>query len=162
MKLNTLIFAAVSGAVLLSSLTSNVKAADAALKAASKEDLVAASAAIHKQMVPGGRYEFLTPAERGLVDNKLGEMQSLFEKYGTVATMSQDSKIELFNDQESVNSILTHRDADRRICKSVAPLGSNIPKTTCRTYREVEESQRDSEQYMRDNQMHSPQLKSGG
>jgi hypothetical protein len=162
MKFNALVCTAVAGTMLFSSMTPRANAAEPALKAATKDDLVAASAAIHKQMVPGGRYEFLTTEERGTVDTKLGDMQSIFEKYGTVAAMNQDSKIQLFNDQESVNTLLTHRDADRRICKSVAPLGSNIPKTTCRTYREVQESQRDSDQFMRDNQLHSPQLKSGG
>ena len=162
MKFNALVLTAVVGALLLPAWATRVDAAEPAVKAASKDDLIAASAAVHKQMVPGGRYEFVTPAERDVVDAKLGDMQSLFDKYGTVATMNQDSKIQLFNDQESVNAILTNRDGDRRICKSVAPTGSLIPKTTCHTYGEIERSHRDSQKYLQDNLLHMPQLKHGG
>jgi hypothetical protein len=34
--------------------------------------------------------------------------------------MKQDTKVKLFNDQDVIKSILTHRDRDRVICKNEA------------------------------------------
>lgn len=161
MKVEAFLFAAGVWALLACSYAGSANGMESAVKAVSKSDLIATSDILHKQMVPGGRYEFVTPAERKVVDDKLGEMQALFEKYGSVTDMGKDSKIELFNDQEAVNAILTNRDGDRRICKSVAPTGSLLPKTSCHTYGELERSRRDSQEFMRQN-MQVPQQKSGG
>lgn len=160
MKFRASVLTMIATAILLPSLAIQAGGADAAIKAATKDDLAAAADAVHKQMVPGGRYEFVSTAERGEVDAKLADMQAMFDRSSSVATMNQDTKIRLFNDQESVNAILTKRDGDRRICKSVAPTGSLIPKTSCHTYSEIEKSQRDSQQYMRDN-MQVPQQTRG-
>lgn len=150
MKLRAWVMMLVAGTVLLPALAVHAAGADVAVKAATKDDLTAAADAVHKQMVPGGRYEFITTAERGDVDAKLADMQAMFDRSPSVATMNQDTKIRLFNDQEAVNAILTKRDGDRRICKSTAAIGSLIPKTSCRTYSEIERTQRESQQYMRD------------
>jgi hypothetical protein len=56
--------------------------------------------------------------------------------------MSQQDKIQLFNDQESVNSILQQRDGERVICKKEAPIGSHIPVTTCHTYAQEQDAHR--------------------
>jgi hypothetical protein len=87
-------------------------------------------------------------------------MQSLFDKYGTVAQMDESTKVQLFNDQEAVNAILNHNDSNRLVCEHIAPLGSNIPKTVCRTYGEIQQEQRDSQHYLNANQA-VPQFKSG-
>lgn len=150
MKLRACVLMLFAGAVILPALPIQAGGADVAIKAASKDDLSAATDAVHKQMVPGGRYEFVTTAERGEVDAKLADMQAMFDRSASVATMNQETKIRLFNDQETVNAILTKRDGDRRICKSSAPTGSLIPKTSCHTYSEIERTQRDSQQYMHD------------
>lgn len=161
MKFRECVLVMVAATVLLPSFALQAGAADVAIKAATKDDLTAAAEAVHKQMAPGGRFEFVSTAERGEVDAKLADMQVMFDRSGSVASMNQESKIRLFNDQESVNAILTKRDSDRRICKSVAPTGSLIPKTSCHTYGEIEKSQRDSQQYMHDN-MQVPQQAKGG
>ena len=94
---------------------------------------------VRSEMNVGGKYEFVQKKERVEIDTKLTDMTTLFDKYGTVSAMTQDAKVQLFNDQEIVNSILTKRDRDRVICTNVAPVGSHIPVTKCHTYaQEVE------------------------
>lgn len=120
------------------------------VKAETKDDFAAVVAAVRQQMVPGGRYEFVDSVERGDIDTKLGDMQSLFNKYDTVAQMSADAKARLFSDQEFVNAILTRRDDRRVVCKSERPIGSLLPKQTCRTYGEIERGRQGSQQFMHD------------
>ena len=93
-----------------------------AINASSLGDLEKVSASVRKDMQPGGRYEYVSPAEQKTVDTKLTEMAALLQQDGSVATMPQDQKIQLFNAQEAVNSILQRRDKDRVICQSEARL----------------------------------------
>jgi hypothetical protein len=123
------------------------------VKADTKAEFEAVSAEVHKQMAPGGRFEFVTKDEASDLNNHLDDMQSLYDKFGTVSQMDGNSKVQLFNDQEAVNAILTRRDSDRLVCENTAPTGSLIPKTTCHTYGEIEKSQRDSQKFMQQNMM---------
>lgn len=131
------------------------------VKAENKDDFAAVAAAVRKEMVPGGRFEFIDSQEHETVDQRLNDMASLFDRFGTVDQMSQDVKIELFNDQEEVNAILQHRDNNRRICESVAPIGSHITRTVCTTYRDKELERRRTQQFLDDTRLSNPQLKSG-
>ncbi len=109
------------------------------INADTKEKFVEIAANVRQEMEGGGRYQYVKPDERRTIDQKLTEMETLFDENGSVQSMKQDTKIKLFNDQEVVNSILTRRDRDRVICKNEAPLGSHIPVTTCHTYgQEIE------------------------
>ena len=112
------------------------------LKADNATEFSAVAINVHKEMLPGGRFEFVDDKERDTVSTRLLDMQSLFDKHGTVAQMDMNTKVQLFNDQEAVNAILTHRDDERLVCENVAPLGSHIPRTSCVTYREAEQRRR--------------------
>jgi hypothetical protein len=114
-----------------------------AVNAKNKADFIAVVAAVHKEMLPGGRYDLIDKKERNTVDSHLADMESMFDKHDTVDQMTPSEKIQLFNDQEVVNTTLTHRDNDRMICESVAPVGSHIPRTTCVTYGQKMQSERD-------------------
>ena len=127
----------------------HAKKTEVIVKAENKDDFAAVVAAVRQQMQPGGRYEFTSSGERQKIDENFTEMQALFDKYGTLAQMDQAAKIQLFNDQEKVNAILTHRDDKRLVCESVAPTGSNIPRTTCRSYREVELERHHAQDFQR-------------
>ncbi|HEY8328508.1 MAG TPA: hypothetical protein VIO59_08720 [Rhodanobacter sp.] len=118
------------------------------VKADTKADFMVVVAAVKKEMVPGGRYEFVSSSERQTIDASLGEMQSLFDRFGTVAAMDKDAKFQLYVDQENVGAILTHRDDRRMVCKSERPIGSLLPQRTCQTYGEVERGRQKSEQFM--------------
>lgn len=118
------------------------------VKADNKSDFEAVAAEVHKQMAPGGRFEFVTKSEASDLNAHLDDMQSLFDKYGTVGQMNDDSKLKLYNDQEAVNAILTRRDSDRLVCENSAPTGSLIPKKTCRTYGDIERARGDTQNFM--------------
>lgn len=109
------------------------------INAQTKETFADVMQTTQREMAPGGKYEFVQAKERVQIDRSLADMTKLFDEYGTVAAMTQDAKVQLYNDQEVVNSILTKRDRDRVICTNQAPIGSHIPVTQCHTYaQEVE------------------------
>jgi hypothetical protein len=121
-----------------------------AVKADTKAAFTDVMDAVQKQMVPGGRYEFVDNTERAEVDAKLNDMKALFDQYGAVDQMDAAAKTRLLTDQEGVNAILTRRDDRRLICKSERPIGSLLPKRTCRTYGEIERDRTEGQTFMRD------------
>jgi uncharacterized protein YlbG (UPF0298 family) len=122
--------------------------AEAAIKADTRADFDAVVAIVKNEMVPGGRYEFVSGGERHTIDSNLAEMQSLFDRFGTVAAMDKDTKFKLYVDQENVNAILTHRDDRRMVCVSERPIGSLIPKRVCRTYGAVERDRQNTQEQL--------------
>jgi hypothetical protein len=159
MKLKTWLIGLAVGAAVLQVGIVQAKT-EVVVKADNKDDFAAVVAAVHQQMLPGGHYEFASKKDRADIDTQFSAMQTLFDKYGTVAQMDQASKVQLFNEQQAVNGLLTHNDSDRLICEHVAPLGSNIPKTVCRTFGELQREQRDTQHYLQTFQQ-GPQFKGG-
>jgi hypothetical protein len=102
------------------------------------------SAWIEQEMQPEGRYEFAKPTDKQRVRVLLDQMSNLLQRAESVAAMDHASRIQLFNDQEEVNGLLKHNDANRLVCESRQPIGSHIPVTHCHTYRQVEETARNT------------------
>ncbi len=136
--------------ILLQVASVQAKEAKPDVKANTKDEFAAVADHVRQQMGPGGRFEFVDKTEHEMVDRDLSNMQSLYDKFGTVDAMDQASKVELYNNQSEINGILTKRDADREICEQVKPMGSNIPKTVCRTNRQVQEDNGAAQRYMQD------------
>jgi hypothetical protein len=136
--------------VMLQAAPVQAKEAKPDVKANTKDEFAAVADHVRQQMGPGGRFEFVAPAEHQTVDRDLSNMQSLYDKFGTVDAMDSPSKVELYNNQSEVNAILTKRDADREICEQVKPMGSNIPKTVCQTNREIQQENGQAQRYMQD------------
>lgn len=107
------------------------------VKATTKDEFAAVADHVRQQMAPGGRFDSVKANDQTTVNRDLGAMESLYDKFGTVDAMDQASKIQLFNNQSEVNAILTRNDANREVCEQVKPMGSNIPKTVCKTQREI-------------------------
>ena len=126
-----LLVGGMAGGVLADAVKAPLQSADS--RAAFEQQ----AAAVRAQMQPQGRYQYVDPLERGKVEQDLARMGALFSRYGDVASMPQDARVALFNDQEQANGILMHNDIDRLVCQRVAPLGSRIPKTECRTYGQI-------------------------
>jgi hypothetical protein len=101
-------------------------------------------------MAPGGRFEAVNKNDQATVDRDLSNMESLYDKFGTVDAMDQSSKVALYNSQSEVNAILTRNDANREICEQVKPMGSNIPKTVCKTQRQINEENDQSQRLKQD------------
>lgn len=97
---------------------------------------------VRQQMAAGGRYEYIRPDDKGKVEADMHAMELMLKKSGSVAAMSEAEKVSLFDTQENLNGILTHSDSNRLICERVAPVGTSIPKTTCKTVGEVERARK--------------------
>ncbi len=136
--------------VLMQVAAVNAKEAKPDVKANTKDEFAAVADHVRQQMAPGGRFEFVDKTEHETVERDLGSMQSLYEKYGTVDAMDQASKIQLYNNQSEVNAILTRRDANREVCEQTMPMGSHIPKTVCKTNREIQQENSQAQRYMQD------------
>lgn len=119
-----------------------------AFNADTREKFEQVAQSVRGEMKTGGRYQYVTAEERRTIDAALQRMTSLFAVNESVQAMSQDSKVQLFNEQEVVNSILTHRDRDRVICQHEVPIGSHIPITKCHTYGQEVEGRRETTNQM--------------
>ncbi|MHA6205183.1 hypothetical protein ACXU4B_12225 [Dyella soli] len=134
--------------VLMQVAAVQAKEAKPDVKANTKDEFAAVADHVRQQMTPGGRFEFVGKTEHETVERDLSNMQSLYEKFGTVDAMDSASKVELYNNQSEVNAILTRSDANREVCEQVKPMGSNIPKTVCRTNREIQLENGQAQRYL--------------
>ena len=108
----------------------------------------AVAKAVRQQMLPGGRWQFVDKEERAMIDDSFADMSKLFGQFGNVDKMDDNAKVRLLADQSTVNAILTKKDGDRLICKSVAPVGSHLPVKTCRTYSQIQIEERGTQHSM--------------
>lgn len=77
------------------------------------------------------------------------ERMSLVIGDGSIESLSPDKKIEVFNDQELVNTVLTKaREDSRQICRREKTLGSQMASTQCFTVAERERMKRNSQNYL--------------
>ncbi|RYD15700.1 MAG: hypothetical protein EOP90_07060 [Lysobacteraceae bacterium] len=134
--------------------------AEPAVNANSQESFETVSAWVREQMSDGGRYSYVTASERTRVNQRLDQMSEIFRTTPAVDQMSDDVKMQMFNFQEEVNSILAKRDNERLVCKNVKPIGSNIPTRQCVTAGEIEARRRGDLQYLQRTQ-NSPQNQRG-
>lgn len=144
----------------LQAISAQAKEAKPDVKANTKDEFAAVADHVRQQMAPGGRFELVDNTGQATVNRDLSAMQALYDKFGTVDAMDSASKISLYNSQSEVNAILTRNDADREICEQVKPMGSNIPKTVCKTYREMQQENGQAQRYMQDISQHQ-QLRGG-
>jgi len=132
------------------------------VKADTKDEFAAVADHVRQQMAPGGRFDSIPKNDQQTVTRDLSSMESLFDKFGKVDAMDQPSKVELFNNQSEVNAILTRHDGDRQVCEQVKPMGSNIPKTVCKTQRQINLENDQSQRTLQDIQNQSRQSAVGG
>ena len=114
------------------------------------EKFAVTTAQIRKDMGAEGRYEFIRPDDKGKADADMDAIAAMLQKAGSVAAMPEADRVKLFNMQEHLNGILTHSDRNRLVCERRAPVGTNIPQTSCKTVAEIEKLRRDSQKYMDD------------
>ena len=119
------------------------------VKADSKENFEAIVAAIHQQMQPGGRWQYIDNSERATIDGSFADMGRLYDQFGSVDKMNQAAKVRLLADQSTVNAILTRKDGDRLICETVLPVGSHLPVKTCKTYAQIQAEQNGAQEFLR-------------
>lgn len=124
--------------------------------AGTKADLAATIAAVHKEMRPGGRWQYATAEDRVALSANFAVMQKLFDQYGTIDDMDGHARQRMLDAQNNVNAILTHDDGNRLICELKRPIGSHLPVKTCNTYAELQKRARDEQDDLQRRQQLQP------
>lgn len=120
------------------------------VKASTKANFEAVESAIHKQMQPGGRWQFLSAPDRSTVNAHFADMQKLFDEYGSVDKMGPNSVEQLASDQSAINTVLGKEDGHRIVCRSELPVGSHLPVKICTTVAEQHERAQRTRQQLRE------------
>lgn len=123
--------------------------AEAVLTAQTKVSFDKQADGIRAQIGPGGRYQFIKDEEKHTVEQRLGAIAAILDKHADGSKVSADEKVQIVNAQEEVNAILAQRDSKRLVCERRAPTGSHRPVNTCRTYGEIEQERRATQDLMR-------------
>lgn len=113
------------------------------------------AAGIRKEMQPGGRFEFVTPEERGNVDAELERIAAVLKKRAG-GMLDDDDRLDIYAAQETANAILTQRDGRRLICEFSAPTGSNRKVKQCVTYADRMRAHKETRNYLRETLGKSP------
>jgi len=113
----------------------------------SKQEFQAQKAGFEKSLAAhDDKYRELSQADQKTVLETMDRMQQRWAKADDVSGLTQAERVEMANDQEKINTILTHASADSRVvCERVPQIGSNLPKNVCKTVaqrrRELEKAQ---------------------
>ena len=87
-------------------------------------------------------YDEIEYSDVKLVKGALENMTITLSGVTDVIELSDDSKAELFNNQEIVNTILTMAENDSRmVCRRRGTLGTNFKTTTCESMKDRRERQ---------------------
>ena len=102
-----------------------------------KADFSAQRAQVLADLADGETYAEITPEDREKVVATLGRMQRILGTNESAQGLHPDSRVELMNEQETINNILTqaHRDS-RMVCTRETPVGTRMPTNVCRTVAE--------------------------
>jgi hypothetical protein len=105
---------------------------------------------IRTDLTQGDQYSEISQADRDQVLGLLARIESLLESVDNVDALPMQSRIELFNDQERINTILTGARADSRmICTRTQVTGSHRKQQVCMTVADRERRrERDREDAM--------------
>ena len=103
---------------------------------------------VKQEMGSEGRYRFVSPSDRIVVERRFDDMRVVFSKNDSIIAMDLDQKTALYNAQEKINAILTQNDTNRIVCQNKKIIGSNIPRRTCMTYGELKEEEMAAQEYM--------------
>jgi hypothetical protein len=142
-------------AALLSPLLHAAGADEKPLIAQSLEQFDVEATRIHEQMRPGGPYDHIEAGDRRRVEVGLDRIRKLLVGHAGEPDLRREEKVALLNAQEEVNGILHHNDNNRLVCEHVAPVGSHLPVTRCRTYSEIVEQRRADQKFLQDRAMYN-------
>jgi hypothetical protein len=101
---------------------------------------------ILKELGDGKTYSEIEATDREKVKAALARIATVLDQAGGVEQLKEQQKLEVFNDQELVNNILTKAGEDSRlVCKRTKKTGSHMSSNQCMTVaarnRAAEESQ---------------------
>ena len=130
-------------------VASNCYATDSKQADMTAADFAAQKALFVQQLDDGKTYSEITPDNRKQVVSTLDRMDARLQKYGSVNQMTDEQRVAFFNDQESVNTLLTNAKEDSRIvCKREMPVGSHMMATKCRSVAEIRRDRENAQKAM--------------
>jgi len=112
-------------------------------------DFQVQQAKVRSDLLAGEIYSEITASDRERVIAALDRMSGVIGD-GSIDRLSPERKVQVFNDQELVNGVLTKARADSRlICKREKPVGSQMATRQCFTVAQRERMKNDSDRFMR-------------
>lgn len=99
-------------------------------------------ASILRDLKDGAVYREISYQDSKTVRDALDRMSARLGEVAAIEDLDEQEKVEVFNDQELVNTILTMAENDSRtVCRRRGQLGTNFKTTTCETVKERRERQ---------------------
>jgi len=93
--------------------------------------------ALEREIATGERYRSIAQSDRRQVLDALQRMQNNLQGKTSLSQLNEKERLSVFNDQELINNLLTQAAADSRlVCTSETPVGTRLPKRTCKTVGE--------------------------
>lgn len=93
--------------------------------------------AINKALGDGETYSELAPDDVRIVQQSLSRISTLLGGAQTAEQLPELARVEVFNEQERINTLLQRAHADSRmVCRREKPTGSNRPTNVCLTVAE--------------------------
>jgi hypothetical protein len=109
-------------------------AADTGARVDVDDGFMAQRDTILKELGDGKTYSEIDSADREKVKAALARIATVLDQSDGVDQLKEQQKVEVFNDQELVNSILTKAGEDSRlVCKRVRKTGSHMTSNQCMT-----------------------------
>lgn len=103
----------------------------------------------------GERYAEISSDDKTKVLASLDRMDALLGDSTSIDALRSDDKVALYNEQETVNTILTKAQQDsREVCKRSRPVNSRIAVNECRTVAEWQRKRDESRDLLDQNQKH--------
>lgn len=123
-----------------------------AIPAVSSSTFAAQRDAIVAGFENGEKYAEITGKQRSDVLAALDRMEEAFGNAATVDALSPEAKVNLYNDQELVNTILTDAQEQSRIkCRRSRGVNSRMPVNECHTIAEWQRIRERSQDYVDQN-----------
>jgi len=119
---------------LLATVTGATMANDRGVRIDVGKDFSEQRALILKELGDGETYSEISTDDRRKVEAALARISATLDRAGGADELGESQKVEVFNDQELVNNILTRAGEDSRlVCKRVRKTGSHMTSNQCMT-----------------------------
>lgn len=103
-------------------------------------------------------YSEISTEDKSRVQAALSRIRARVGAHDSADSLAPQDKVEVFNDQEEVNTLLTKAKADSRmVCRRERQIGSNMPQNVCMTVAQRREATRSSRDLMYRAQGNNPQ-----
>lgn len=106
---------------------------------------------LEREMRTSEKYAGLTAEDYERVSAALDRMGTLLEGVVSIDDMPYDKRVELFNEQETINTVLTNANENNQlVCERQKRTGSHMTRTQCISVRDRELARERGQEVLRD------------